>query len=238
MFIPDNPEPAGEPDTTFEPQTSPDSPADHSPGRRGLNLASHAGVGMAGAAGVLAYQRSGGSDDGAGSAADLDVFHAREADPPGDGPRGVLTEATVVPEPENPDHAVEPDPESRPDNPVQERAEPVHFSRVSYAPVSLAPPPDMNEPPDFAGGMDTENSEHEAEEPQFASEAAVDDAEVERESYLADAGTEIGGGIVPDEDQAASGSMFGASSEIGRLDVDVTPADDVDDDEDALASTP
>ena len=221
-------EPAAEPETVFEPVVD-DAAGDTSDSaRRGVNLASHTGVGVAGAAGVLGAQRVLGSEEApADGGRALDVFHPVVDASPDDQSRGISTNASPVAEQAEqgglPGSAEGIDPPDEtaslvPTN-VLTNVEPVKF-----LPIAEAQAP-STEPEDVATAY---------QEADLV--PAAESVEPERGSSLASAQTEIGGGISVDFNSGDPHSAFGASSEIGMLDTEELTAED--DDEDDLASTP
>ena len=229
-----------EPETSFEPVTQTESEAEQTATRRAVNLASHTGVGVAGAGGVVAVQqltRSEG-DGSASSAETLDVFQDAGEAPAIVEPRGVSADAEPVMQQSTSttgaaaqpvtDESPVVQPATRPVDPtdtgtasfsppVTPGNEPVN----SFAPAANIPPPVQQEALPATDDVPEED---------------VDVEELERNTYLASAEVEIGGGFAADADDVDAGSIFGASSEYGALPVDDLP-DAADDDED-LASAP
>jgi hypothetical protein len=229
----ERPRQAAEPDTTFEPAAV-ENEAEQTATRRAVNLASHAGVGVAGAGGVVVVQQltRPQGDDNVSSAEALDVFQDAGGSTAPVEQQGVSAEAEPVlqqststtgsfaqPGAEHPPPA---QPATRPVEPPP-AADLASFNgpvdTVSEQPNSFAPAADMT-PPVQPGSMDVPD---------------IDVEELERETYLASAEVDIGGGFAADSDDSGAGSIYGASSEYGVIPVDDHPDDG--DDED-LASTP
>lgn len=233
MTGPVRPEPAGEPETVFEPAVSEEESAAADARRRGINLASHTGVGIAGAAGVLGVQRFGGADTaGEAGAADLDVFHEAEMTGDVDADRGVSASAEPVASDEQA-------PVSQPAARVAEAEQliPAVNARmpepVAFLPAAPEPAADL-EPDvlvDFTVADEDVSEEHSAgDQPETPADTP---GVAPRLSSLADAGTEIGGGVTLDDVEGVE-SLFGASAEFGVVDSEHPD----DDDDDSLASIP
>jgi hypothetical protein len=232
---PVNPERACEPDTVFEPAVSEEESAAADARRRGINLASHTGVGIAGAAGVLGVQRFGGTGEAEDTgAAGLDVFDET-------GPRAGVDPAGGVSanaEPVVPDESATPSQSSAPPpveaveqamvnvDPVQNVSTP---EPVEFLPADEDPAAETQ--PDMLADFSPDN-EHDSQ-PELVADDVAPDA-TPRIFSLADAGTEIGGGITLDDVESAD-SLFGASGEFG-----VVVEDDPDDEgsDDSFASVP
>jgi hypothetical protein len=240
MTLEERPRQAAEPETTFEPAAAPENEAEQTATRRAVNLASHAGVGVAGAGGVVVVQqltRSGGGDS-VSSAEALDVFQDA-GDPIAQvEPRGVSADAEPVIRQSTTTAGSVAQPIAG--DPAQVQPE------TSQAELPPAVEAATFSPPVAAGAEHSNSFAPLTEEivapaqpdgpPESLEGPGPDVEELERETYLASAEVEVGGGFsaVPDDD--GTDSIFGASSEYGSISLD----DHLDDteDEDDLASTP
>jgi len=229
-----------EPETSFEPLTPPENEAEQTATRRAVNLASHTGVGVAGAGGVVVVQQLTRSerDGSATSAETLDVFQDAGESPAAVEPRGVSADAEPVIQQSTSTTGAASHPVAAEPPPVQPATRPVEPTDAGTA--SFSPPvapgnepansfsPEANVPPPVQQDALPATDD--------VPEEDVDVEELERETYLASAEVEIGGGFAADADDVGTGSIFGASSEYGALPVDDLP-DDAEDEED-IASTP
>ena len=236
MTLDEKPNEAAEPDTTFEPAATGENETEQTATRRAVNLASHAGVGVAGAGGVVVVQqltRSEG-DGNASTAEALDVFQDAGESPAPVEPRGVSADAEPVIRQSIATAGSVAQPIAEDPLPTQSATRPVEppppaevatFSMPAAADAgqanSFAPlPADIPAPA----------------QPETVDVPGIDVEELERETYLASAEVEIGGGFAANSDDDGTGSIFGATSEYGAIPVDNHP-DDAEDDE-TLASTP
>jgi hypothetical protein len=202
-----------EPDTSIEPEPYPGEPPPQDSTRRVVNVASHAGVATTAAASVLAAQRVSGSDDTEHTAASLDVFtEAGDAEP-----RGISAAA----EPVTPAGGT---PESPPPIPGNAETIPAPLPSVEFVASASIGGGVLEMAVDFS--TPEENAQDDPDHYQH------DDPD--RETLLAGANVEIGGGFVP-EDGADHSAMFGASGEIGGLPIDDVEAPD-DENEDFAAA--